>query len=126
MVDRVGTLDDALSKHGVQRGASSRRASMLSASEEKHCIEVDEKSLARADVADPDDEPENVDDQDDNEMSSEDGDNTCKCACKACKAGACDACSCSACACDRCACDQTTSAHKKAAANRRRLQLTEV
>jgi hypothetical protein len=54
-------------------------------------------------------------------MSEEDGDNTCECACSACKEGACDACSCNA-----CACDQTTSAHKKAAANRRRLQLAEL
>ena len=114
LADRVGTLDDALAKHGAVRPAG-KRASVFSGG-----------SLAASPANDPDDEPENVDDQDDNEMDFEDGDGTCECACSACKEGACDACSCRACACDGCACDKTTSARKKAAANQRLLQLAEL
>ncbi len=110
LADRVGTLDDALAKHGATRPVG-MRGGLFSAP-----FLADEDRRRK----DPED-GENVDDQDHNEMSEEDGDNTCECACSACKEGACDACSCNA-----CACDQTTSAHKKAAANRRRLQLAEL
>lgn len=122
LADRVGTLDDALAKHGAVRPTSTR-ASVFSGGS----LAASPANGPRARrQEDPDDDPENVDDQDDNEMDFEDGDSTCECACKACQAGNCSECSCEACACKGCACDQTTSAHKKAAANRRRLQLTEV
>jgi capsid assembly protease len=121
LADRVGTLDDALAKHGAVRPAGTR-ASLFSGGS----LTASPANGPQARRQDPDDEPENVDDQDDNEMSSEDGDNACECTCSACKESACDACSCSVCACDGCPCDQTTSAQKEAAANRRRLQLAEL
>jgi signal peptide peptidase SppA len=121
LADRVGTLDDALAKHGAVRPAGTR-ASVFSGGS----LVASPANGPQARRQDPDDEPENVDHQDDNEMDFEDGDGTCECACSACKEGACDACSCSACACDGCACDKTTSARKKAAANQRLLQLAEL
>jgi hypothetical protein len=125
LADRVGTLDDALAKHGATRPVGAR-GSLFSggfhAGEAEDSLATTPASEVQDRRQNPhDDDPENVDDQGDNKMDFGDGDSTCECACSACKEGACDACSCNA-----CACDQTTSAHKKAAANRRRLQLAEL
>jgi signal peptide peptidase SppA len=129
MVDRVGTLDDALAKHGAARPVGMRGSAERAFTAAEVCrifsvpaAKVAEflESEAAASHQNPED-AENVDDQEGSEDGSE-----CACACSACKEGTCDACPCSACACDGCACDQTTSAHKKAAANRRRLQLAEL
>jgi capsid assembly protease len=101
LADRVGTIDDALGKHGASRPTGIRSSSVVG---------------VRAG------DPENV--NDDNEMDQEDGDSTCECACSARSAGNCGACD--ACACDGCMCDAATKARKKAQAeNARRLQLAD-
>jgi capsid assembly protease len=69
-----------------------------------HGIDVDDESLAKADVGDPDDD--------------------CSCSCAECKSGDCEACSHEACACDGCACDAAAKARKaRTAIERRKLEL---
>jgi signal peptide peptidase SppA len=99
LADRVGTLEDALAKHGAAQPAATRASAFV-------VVEL---------AGEDPEGTENVNDQGDND--------NCECSCSACTEDACDACSCGACSCDGCARGQTTSAHKQAAANRRWLQL---
>lgn len=48
MADRVGTLDDALAKHGAQRSASGRRMMSLLAAAEKKTKRVDDEDLEKS------------------------------------------------------------------------------
>ncbi|MGC1784459.1 MAG: S49 family peptidase [Acidobacteriaceae bacterium] len=84
-------------------GEKKKARGRIKAAAKKHGIDVDDKSLAKADVGDPDDD--------------------CNCECAPCVDGDCKACNCEDCACDGCACDAAAKTRRQKAHARMRREL---